>query len=183
MFSCQTQDVEPLPVYLSEADQEGMTKLGRQLENPYSVETMRTALENIRKGNENGRIASHWEINHSDYNNANDRVAESWATGVEWELTRMVYPKSLYKGTGRNFENYTLVVADMIDDSNTDDTNYGLGSLSGEGDLDQVSGYTIRQIEDALIGQRTWNSWKNNIKRRYNNRTEENLDALFTTWE
>ena len=50
------------------------------------------------------------------------------------------------------------------------------------GDYDQVAGYTIRQIEDALPGQLTWNAWKTNIKNLYNNATENNLDALFDFW-
>ena len=48
---------------------------------------------------------------------------------------------------------------------------------------DQVSGYTIRQIEDALKGQRTWNGWRDNIKNKYTtNGTRNNLDAAFTYW-
>ena len=48
---------------------------------------------------------------------------------------------------------------------------------------DQVEGYTIRQIEDALNGEKSWINWRNNIKNRYNNATENNLDALFNTWD
>ncbi len=47
---------------------------------------------------------------------------------------------------------------------------------------DQVTGYAIRQIEDALLGQRTWNGWKNNIKNLYANETENKLDAAFNYW-
>jgi hypothetical protein len=35
--------------------------------------------------------------------------------------------------------------------------------IDGTGDYDQVSGYTIRQIEDALNGIQTWDAWKNKI--------------------
>lgn len=62
---------------------------------------------------------------------------------------------------------YSGVVEDMID------------GISG---YDQVSGYSILQIEDALIGQKTWDGWKNNIKNKYNNATENNMDALFDFW-
>lgn len=44
---------------------------------------------------------------------------------------------------------------------------------------DQVSGYTIRQIEDALHGEKYWN---NNIKNSYDNATENNSDASFSFW-
>ena len=96
---------------------------------------------------------------------------ESWAMGVERELTRMVYPN--YNPTcwraihGEPYSYYTGVVKDMID---------------GRSGYDQVSGYTIRQIEDALDGSETWNEWITSIKNSYENETEENLDDLFDYW-
>ena len=45
-------------------------------------------------------------------------LAESWARGVEWELTRMIYPD--YLGRERRTNDYTLVVADLIDNSYTE---------------------------------------------------------------
>ena len=83
----------------------------------------------------------------------------------------MVYPSF------RAFEirpNYTLVAMDMIDNDNRFGNTFTLG--------ESVKGYSIRQIEDALIGKRNWNDWKNNIKNKYSNETEKNLDALFTYW-
>ena len=47
---------------------------------------------------------------------------------------------------------------------------------------DEVSGYTVRQIEDVLSYTSSWEDWKNNIKNKYNNATEHNLDKLFTYW-
>ncbi len=41
--------------FLTENDTEGMTKLGEQLENPYSVENMKKALESLNASNPNGR--------------------------------------------------------------------------------------------------------------------------------
>ena len=123
--------------------------------------------------------ASHWKMDSFTYGCQNDdncavqcclgdlKVAESWARGVQWELTRMVYPPTIMVDYPDYFGNYTGVVQDMID---------------GIEDYDQVTGYTIRQIEDALPGQLTWNAWKTNIKNLYNNATENNLDALFDFW-
>jgi len=115
--------------------------------------------------------ASHWSMDKWHYNHCDDIVAESWARGVQWELTRMVYPNYqpwyCTSSCGSPYSNYTGVVEDMID------------SVSG---YDQVSGYTIRQIEDALINERYWNNWMLNIKNRYNNGTENNLESLFNYW-
>lgn len=47
---------------------------------------------------------------------------------------------------------------------------------------DQVRGYPIRQLEDALRERETWDNWKTNIKHKYNNATENNLDAAFNYW-
>ncbi len=117
--------------------------------------------------------ASHWAMDEVNYENMCDggvvfcsgdlKVAESWAVGVEWELTRMVYPDYIPGYSG----NYTGVVEDMID---------------GRQGYDQVEGYTIRQIEDALMGEKKWNGWRDNIKNKYNNATENKLDALFAEW-
>ena len=46
-----------------------------------------------------------------------------------------------------------------------------------------VSGYTISQLEKSLIGQRTFNDWKNKIKNDYENSTENNLDNVFNYWD
>lgn len=108
--------------------------------------------------------ASHWKMDNKAFRNSSTIVAESWARGVQWELTRMIY--SNYKPY--YFSDYTGVVEDMID------------GISG---YDQVSGYTIRQLEDALRERETWDDWKTNIKNKYNNATENNLESLFNYWD
>jgi hypothetical protein len=108
--------------------------------------------------------AAHWNMNSNGYNNAETILSESWARGVQWSLGNLEY--SNYSPV--YFTNYTGVVQDMID------------PLDG---YDQVEGYTIRQLEDALYGQTTWNDWRNVIKNIYNNATENNLDNLFDFWD
>jgi hypothetical protein len=90
----------------------------------------------------------------------------------------MYYPN--YKGRTWNREDpaYTLVVTDMIDGIGVNDTNFGFSNSN-----DQVSGYTIRQLEDALVGVKTWNQWRDKIKSMYNNPSENNLDKLFKAYE
>ncbi len=119
--------------------------------------------------------ASHWNMSALGYAASQDIVAESWARGVQWELTRMVYHN--YSGGPTIRPNYTQVVVDMIDGVN--DRNNGSEILAE----DNVSGYTIRQIEDALGGNWRWDQWRDKIKKLYNNGTENNLDALFAHWD
>ncbi|MCP4459464.1 MAG: hypothetical protein GY816_15805, partial [Cytophagales bacterium] len=125
--------------------------------------------------------ASQWVNDHYYYQDKDDerKIAESWARGVEWNLTRMVY-RNNYLGRARRTNDYTLVVADMIDGPATPDTRTNFGYIDSR---DNVEGYTIRQIEDALNGQTTWNGWRNNIRNRYNNATKDNLDVLFSAYE
>ena len=118
--------------------------------------------------------ASHWKMDGSGYRNSDLIVAESWARGVQWELTRMVYNN--YPGGLVVRPNYTQVVVDMIDFPS--DSNNGSENLL----QDNVEGYSIRQIEDALINQTSWENWKNNIKSKFHNETKDNLDALFNHW-
>ena len=47
---------------------------------------------------------------------------------------------------------------------------------------DLVKDYTIKQIQDALLGALSANQWKNNLKNNNENNTEQNLDALFSAW-
>jgi hypothetical protein len=108
--------------------------------------------------------ASHWNMDSNGYNNSETIVAESWARGVQWSIGNLEYPGYI----PRYFTNYTGVVQDMVD---------------GTGGYDQVSGYSLRQIEDALNGQNTWINWRTNIVNQYNNATESNLANLFDFWD
>jgi hypothetical protein len=54
--------------------------------------------------------------------------------------------------------------------------------IDGISGYDQVSGYTIRQIEDALLGERQWQNWRLKIQNSYTNATENNLESLFIYW-
>lgn len=126
--------------------------------------------------------ASHFKMDKSTFRDLDtdqgEKLKESWARGVQWDLTRMVYPD--YRAPSGPLPKYTLVVVDMIDpnypsDSFNDNLTNGLWN-------DNVTGYTIQQIEDALNGKKTWNGWRDNIKNRYSNGTKNNLDALFAHW-
>jgi hypothetical protein len=125
--------------------------------------------------------SSHWDLSKSDYNRTDldaGRVVESWAVGVADVLTKMKYPsyKGRYYG---NDQLYTQIVVDMIDTEADASTNYGYNIAGG----DNVSGYTIRQIEDCLLGARSFDTWRANIYNRYpGNGTRGNLQKLFNSW-
>lgn len=131
--------------------------------------------------------ASHWRMSTWHYNNASTIVLESWARGVQWELTRMIYPS--YQPVYARL-NYTGLIQDMIDGFGTKGTSFWWDyntNAWGSPNLfrsynDQVTGYTIRQIEDALDGEIHWNNWKNKIINSYNNATENNLADSFDYW-
>jgi hypothetical protein len=40
----------------------------------------------------------------------------------------------------------------------------------------------MKELEDALNEQKTWSNWRDNIKNKYNNRTESKIDELFSHW-
>ena len=127
--------------------------------------------------------ASHWDMNHGKYKGSKTIVKESWAEGVEWHLTSMTYPGYSNPYSYSRLD-YTGIVEDMVDGFKYTrsyyHSTYDVYRIRGYND--RVRGYTMRQIEDALKGQKTWNAWKNNIKNKYYNATENNLDAAFAYW-
>ena len=124
---------------------------------------------------------SHYNMDKYNFNHTNTKVIESWARGVQWELTRMVY--SNYLGRERSTGDYTLVVSDLIDDSLTERNSYGYGRYTTDGKIDEVEGYTIKQIEDALRNGRSFNQWRDNLINKYNNKTEQHVKKLFKAYE
>ena len=130
--------------------------------------------------------ASHWNMwrKADDFDDTESIVKESWASGVEWELTRMVY--SSYSPSYSRLR-YTGVVEDMIDGYKTRTSYYywtenNSWVLSTKSYPDSVSSYSIRQIEDALQSIKTWTDWKNNIINKYSNGTKSKLHDCFNHW-
>ena len=129
--------------------------------------------------------ASHWSMSSgSNFKNSDKIVVETWARGVEWSLTRMVYTD--YESSYNRLR-YTGMVQDAIDGFKTRSctwyfTDANPWNVLSRSYQDKVSGYTIRQIEDALQNQKTWDAWKNSIITKFNNPTESNLEATFSFW-
>jgi hypothetical protein len=107
---------------------------------------------------------SHWLMSRSDYRNGDNILVESWAVGVSWSLTTMYYP-NYYPNIDAGF-GYDSTIIQAID-----------GFHPVENDF--VTGYTIKELEDALEGVRRWKDYHNNILNSYNNATENNLHYLF----
>lgn len=130
----------------------------------------------------------------SQVKNRNRRLLETWPTTVEILLTldryKTKFNKPNYKvyqdNNYQDYQNqkiasqnhYTSGGYDMIDNINQrlyyNDSSYP---------VDRVNGYTIKQLEQALIGARLWTGWRDNIKTKYNNPTEIYLDELFNNWQ
>lgn len=130
----------------------------------------------------------------SHVRNRNRRLLETWPTTVEILMTLDRYKTKfdnpyykVYQGNNyQNYQNRTIVSQnhytsggyDMIDDI---DQRFHYTDNSYP--IDRVNGYTIKQLEQALIGARLWSGWKDNIKSKYDNPTEVYLDELFTNWQ
>lgn len=124
--------------------------------------------------------------------NNNRRLLETWARTVEVTFTNERYRKK-FGLTNFNYRNslqfqtiseeihYTSGGLDMIDNINQrQEPNIGNGSLLFP--IDRVEGYNIRQLENALVGAKSWWQWRDNVKNKYFNSTEKYLDELFNNW-
>ena len=135
--------------------------------------------------------ASHWNMSRSKFDDTQSIVKESWAVGVQQELTRMIYHK---RNPTYGRLNYTEIAEDLIDGNKVRRTSYwyDFNTKTWCTDIqtitrtynDNVSGFTIRQLEDALREKLTWNSWRDNLKSIHNlsTATNTNIDTAFNYW-
>ncbi len=49
--------------------------------------------------------------------------------------------------------------------------------------IDRVTGYTLKQLEDALYNGNTWSAWRDKIKSDYDNPTEIYINELFSNYK
>jgi hypothetical protein len=149
-----------------------MFGLGEQIHiygpNRSSMEIYSTAIHELAH-------AVHWDLSAVDYERCDNIVGESWPRGVEWVLTKMIYPA--YRGR-ENSAVYTNVVMDMIDSSGQEHYNYGTFAP-----IDQVNGYSIIQIQNALVDSPTFDWWEFHIYFSDNNPTKSHLNDLFNYWK
>lgn len=88
-----------------------------------------------------------------DFYNADGKLLESWARGVQREFTTH-FISSSYRPSYHG--DYTAIVHSLL-----------------------PIGYTLQQLEDALVSASTMDEWKNNIESKYDNTNESQLDAIF----
>ncbi|MCF6297531.1 MAG: hypothetical protein L3J08_06055 [Flavobacteriaceae bacterium] len=138
-----------------------------------SVQTYSTTIHELAH-------SAHYEMNKLNFFSVNAKVKESWVRGVEWELTRMTYPN--YLGRERSTGDYTLVVADLIDDdfvTTASETNFGYYKKYE----DQVSGFTISQLEYSLKTTQSWNGWRDRLISIRGSDYNNNITRLFAAYE
>src|SRR5690606_15738849 len=129
--------------------------------------------------------ASHWNFSpvRKDFTSADLNVAESFARGVQWALTRLTYPGYVPQYTRKS---YTGMVQDLVDGAKRVESDFyydgNTSVILYREYQDRVSGYTLRQIEDQLIGTRTWDVWKNKLISAYSNPTESYIYDTFNYW-
>ena len=133
--------------------------------------------------------ASHWEIVGTYDINwlINNRIAESWASGVDAKITADIYGstnpdeimqnRTIYYMTEGAGKGYTCIVWDLMDDHNQFGTNPAYPN-------DQVKDYTLSQIEFSLpmiFG--SWSTWCNRLIDNFDNATEEHVEDLFDEFD
>lgn len=128
---------------------------------------------------------SHWEIDKDLFWSIDDILVESWAVGVAYEIPRSIYSVSdlswgdwqgVDKSTiiNKQEKKYTPIIIDLMDG-----TNQRIGRDTTQFANDNVSGYTLQQVENAIKKVKTLDGLKNNLKRMYDNPTEGHIDELF----
>lgn len=157
----------------------------------------RTAQQQYRTTIHELAHASHFNMSHWHFRNTEPMVKESWAVGVAWSFERLRYRRPfdlqnlrLQNGemltNGKTFDvvnfgerKYTPIVIDLIDNINQRANNGGNRDFP----LDLVTGYSIRNIEDALNRRRTMNAWRDELKNNLPaGMTSARVDALFSNY-
>ncbi len=121
-------------------------------------------------------------------------IKESWAEGVETFLVNErfdflsggTYGSSRIRDNGASYNffrqlqspqamnEYTPLVDDLIDNFNQNTI-----PISPAPPVEQVSGYTLRQIQQALNHTRHFSQWETNLRNYFVNPTEHNLPQIF----
>jgi hypothetical protein len=121
--------------------------------------------------------------------NNNRRLMETWAQTVETVFVLKRYRddtgNSGYEYLLSNFQkqtilgdnHYTSAGLDLMD-------NINQRNVYSDIDLpiDNVDSFNINQLEDALVGAKSWYQWRDNLKNTNSDMSDE-LDELFANWQ
>lgn len=129
--------------------------------------------------------SAHWNYDQTFSASTSDIVKESWSTAAEVYFARKLY-SSYVPSVDRGC--YTNIGVDLMDAAGlrkscdysraNNDTEEVYSPLSY---IDNVEGYTIHQIQDAIFGSSTWSNFQTNLS-RYENATKDHLSEAFTFW-
>lgn len=128
--------------------------------------------------------ARHAGMNH--FIGSESRMKETYAQTIEWQLTGNLYRERFSSyifennyqfKTPSNDPKYTSLMVDLIDNF-----NQRIAYNNYIYPLDNVNGYSIKQIEDKVMDNKTFYSFKSALRDTYTNPTENNLDELFNNW-
>ena len=118
-----------------------------------------------------------------------EKIAEGWAIGVEQVMTDFVYEnRELYKlYNDRTFTKmrsskggrYTPVVVDLIDTYNQRWVRDDLPGLHDDLPLDNVGGYTLKQIQESLKRVTSFSEWRKNLE-NFDNPSRRFLEEYFS---
>ena len=110
--------------------------------------------------------AAHWQLivsasgsnRNRDFNFAETKMVESWARGIQWEFTKH-FIDSNYPFPIGPLPNYTDIVRTL-----------------------RNLGYSLRELEQALIGASKMEEWRDNIINKYDKSYENQVDDIFASY-
>ena len=116
--------------------------------------------------------ASHWNQNPYFFvHSCESKVKESFATGIGICLTWKYHPS--FRLSYHTI--YTGIVEDLMDNDNHKAQSPTIA--------ESVSGFTISEVENSIIGVATWDQWADNIVSLYPyNQTVSEVYNLFAIW-
>lgn len=126
---------------------------------------------------------SHWKLTSWNMTWSKKIVRESWADFIEHTFIKQYYGDyvNLWETHKQNHtkskmsDGYSAIFIDLVDNLNQRNGRGGNTNFPN----DNVMGYTIPQLQNALKGARKLEHIRDYLRTEYNNQTEEHLDELF----
>lgn len=135
--------------------------------------------------------AVHWRMGKDTFDATSRLVKETLARGIQWYLTKdedSTYFVDYYR------QSYTGLIHDLVDGykiressfyaSYVDDELSGWTGVNSANKsyYDHVDGYDIVDVENAVVGAKTWAEWQNNLLNNYSHADENYVSNAFAFW-